>query len=186
MEKNLRHDSSRGTVFTAMKIRVSAQLNSDDCVAARWVALRPRRSLQVLGCCILVLLAAVLAWQIIEFTQGTPFQSGFWWLLGAMAYLGLILALIPLRVRRVFRQQKTLHPPFEMEFSESHFSGSSTHGSFSIPWSDFHKWKAGNKSLLIYQSEAIMHLIPCRAFASEADREAVLRLLETTMGKQKP
>jgi len=74
----------------------------------------------------------------------------------------------------------------EVEFGETRFSAKSANGSFSIEWADLHKWKKGKKCLLIYQSEAIMHLVPLHAFSPGEDRIAVCSLLGEKMGPQKP
>lgn len=167
-------------------MKLYAQLTADDCVAARWLALRPRRSLRIVGYGVIALFILAIAWQLIEFASGSPLQSGFWWMIAAIAYLGLVFfVFMPWRIRRVYRQQKTLQAPFEVEFGDSAFAGQSKHGSFSIAWSDLHKWKLGQKCLLIYQSEAIMHVIPSRAFASSDQRDEAVRLLEAKMGEQK-
>ena len=168
-------------------MKFTVQLTPEDCIAARWVSLRPRPLLRYLGYCVLALMILVFGWQLVDLARGRPVQSELWWIVAAAVYLGFIFfVIVPWRIRKIFRQQKTLKHPFEVEFGESHFSGSSTNGSFTIEWADLHKWKIGKKCLLIYQSEAIMHPIPCRAFASEADRDAVVRLLEAKMGKEKP
>lgn len=168
-------------------MKISARLTPEDCVAARWTAIRPRPLIRYLGYAVLALYCACLIWQAVDVVRGRNLAGEFWWMLGVAAYLGFLLFVVmPWRVRRIYRQQKALQRPFEMEFGDTRFSVTAENGSFSMAWADFHKWKKGAKVLLLYQSEAIMHPIPRRAFSTEADFQSVVRLLEEKLGPEKP
>lgn len=166
-----------------MKYRI--QLSPDDCIAARWVALRPRPSLRLLGYVVLGIIAFVLTSEAFDLARGQPFHGELWWVIGAICYVGfLIFVLEPWRIRRVFKQQKTLQEPFEVEFGDERLAITSTNGHLSVKWTDLHKWKLGKKCILIYQSDAIMHPIPSRVFGNEADRQTAIAFLKSKIGKQ--
>lgn len=59
--------------------------------------------------------------------------------------------LFPRRIRKVFKQQKTLQVPFTAEITETGFRGSSELGNFQMPLKDFHKWIRGKDMILLFR-----------------------------------
>ncbi len=167
-------------------MKLSVQLTVEDYIHARRLSMRPRRWLRIVGYVVLALFTVFIVWVGYEgFVLGKP-QKDFWMIIGLVAYLLVIYyVLIPWRTKRIFRQQKTLHQPIELEFTDTHFFGSSPHGTFKMGWSDFHKWKKDDHSILVYQSAALMHMIPIRAFQSSADIELLVATLRKHLGPEK-
>jgi len=167
-------------------MKFTLTLTVEDCIEARRLSLRPRPTLRFALYVVLALFAGTILWQLVEGVSAGRLDSGFWQLLGIAAYLYAIFFLwMPYRVRKVFRQQKSLQVPTEMELTDTHFIASSANGSFQMPWKDFHKWKKNERMLLVYQSEAILHPIPLRALPDKADQERLFALLRQALGPEK-
>ena len=168
-------------------MKFTLTLTADDYIKARRLAMRPRPALRYIGIAVIVLYVISLVWQLIENLIYGHFSSGFWQMLGLGVYLYAIFFIwMPFRVRKIFKQQKTLQVSSEVEFTDSHFLASSPNGTFQMPWKDFHKWKKNKEMVLIYQSEAIMHMIPFRSFQNPEDVSEVSRILTSNLGKEKP
>ena len=98
-------------------------------------------------------------------------QTGEWVILaaaigGAVGWAWSWYYQLPVRCRRIFRQQKALQRPYTMEFAEAGMKFSSEGTSSSRPWSEFHKWVEGPEQFLLYYSDLMFNLIPKR-FVSE-------------------
>jgi hypothetical protein len=167
-------------------MKISVTLTPEDYIRARRLAMRPRRWLRVIGYMVVVLFAAFFVWHAYDaFVVGGP-QKSFWMLAGLTAYfLTIYFVFSPWRTRRIYRQQKTLQRPVELELTGSHFSGSSPHGTFHMAWADFHKWKKNEHLILVYESSALMRMIPLRAIPSPADIELLVSTLKKHLGAEK-
>ncbi len=167
-------------------MKISVQLSPNDYIRARRLAMRPRPSLCILGYVVLVLFAAFIVWQGREaFVLGKP-QRDLWIIVGITIYvLAIYFVFIPWQTKRIYRQQKTLQQPLELELDEGHFSVSSAHGTFKMAWRDFHKWKKNSHLILVYQSSVLMHMIPLRAFQSRDDCDALVAILKKNLGAEK-
>ena len=167
-------------------MKITVQLTADDYIRAQRLGLRPRPVLKYIGYIILILLACVFARQIYDAVYRGKIDTNFWIVLGGISYFVLLyFVIMPVRMKRLFKQQKALHTPAELEFTDSHFSGSSEHGSFEMKWEEFHKWKKNKYLILIYQSDALMHIIPRRSFDSQTDFETLEAILKKHLGNAK-
>lgn len=167
-------------------MKITFQPQPEDLVAISRLGLRPRPWLIIVGGSLLVLLLAVTVFWTYQWFSTGSIDSGFLWALGAAAYFALIFfVLIPWRARKTYRQQKTLHTPVSVEFTEEAFVAEADNGHSRIAWSDFHKWKASDKVIALYHSDMICNFIPCRAFTDDADRQSALALIERKLGPQK-
>ncbi len=89
-------------------------------------------------------------------------------LFGLLLYLLILLFVVmPLRVRRLFRQQKLLHETYQMEITPAGFTNTSRRGSATYGWSDFHKFRASKNVTLVYQSDVMFHMFPRHCFTDE-------------------
>ncbi|MFA6286892.1 MAG: YcxB family protein [Opitutaceae bacterium] len=157
-----------------------------DYVNARRLALRPRTSIRIALYVLLTLLAAALAGEVWTFLLSGQSPPGMVLLILAPVYFALFyFVFIPFGSRRIFRQQKNLQDPATFAFTDQGMRVDSVRGHMELPWSDFHKWKANDKVLLLYHSSAIFNMIPRRAFATAADFAAFRELVERHLGKQK-
>jgi hypothetical protein len=84
----------------------------------------------------------------------------------------------PNRARKNFAQQKELSLPFEVEFTEAGLNFSNDLGNSTRPWTYFTKWKENEEIMLLYQSNALVTMIPKRLFADPQQIETVQAFLE--------
>ena len=84
----------------------------------------------------------------------------------------------PNRARKNFVKQKELSLPFELEFTEAGMNFSNDLGNSTRPWAYFTKWKENEEIMLLYQSDALVTMIPKRLFADPQQIETVQALLE--------
>lgn len=84
----------------------------------------------------------------------------------------IILAIFPLyryvilpnRIKKIYAQQKELHSPFEIEFTDTAMIFSNEFGNATRPWNHFTKWKENNELILLYHSDVIYNTLPKRIF----------------------
>lgn len=168
----------------SMKFQV--QLTEDDFVASRWLAMRPRFWLQVTGWIVLATLLFGTSVGVNEAVHKRSIPVELWWVIGGIVYVAIwFLVLMPWRLKKIFLQQKSLQRPFELEFTDAHLSVVAENGQVTLVWSDFVKWKKNKKMILLYQSDALAHLIPLRAFSTDGDCRQVEELLKAKLGEQK-
>jgi len=74
---------------------------------------------------------------------------------------------LPRRVKRIFKEQKGLSAPFEIELTEASIKMTNEFGFSETPWSTLFKWKEDEKLFLLYQSSAMFNLLPKRLFPDE-------------------
>ena len=75
----------------------------------------------------------------------------------------------PFMLGRMFKKNKDLSAPFEMELSGECLSVSNPKGRAQIPWNNFLKWAEGREMLLLYRSYVMFQMLPKRLFASASD-----------------
>jgi len=81
--------------------------------------------------------------------------------------------------RRVYRQQKALHRPMTLELgTEGLVSTQENGGRGLLAWADCYRWLESADDFVIYQSEALFHLIPKRIL----DESQVVRVRELLTG----
>jgi hypothetical protein len=86
------------------------------------------------------------------------------------------------RAKKIFAQQKSLQAPLEIWISAAELFLKTEKAESHTPWDDFHKWKANNKTILVYHSDVIFHMFPRRWFASDAEFQSFQDLLSKTIG----
>jgi hypothetical protein len=75
--------------------------------------------------------------------------------------------LLPRRARRIFAQQKALHDPIAIEWSEALITIGSNRGTTTFEWSDFVRSLENHEIILLFQSDAVFNFIPKRALSPE-------------------
>jgi hypothetical protein len=81
------------------------------------------------------------------------------------------------RARRIFRQQKALQRPIEMDWSGDTLKVITETGNNAMPWSDLLKWRENKRMFLPYLSEVMFYIVPKRAFPDEAAIDAFRKML---------
>ena len=157
---------------------IKGTYTADDLVSAQWLHVRPRRSLRVVG----IVLAAVFCLAAVAMFLG-PFASDLpwakWLYLASLAYFPILFAVvIPYRTRRSFRQRKDLHRESSFCASEDgvHVQSGDIQGL--KPWSDYLKWKEGDKAFLLFMSDNMYQVVPKRFFDPESEVGGFRALLE--------
>ncbi len=89
------------------------------------------------------------------------------------------------RVRRLYDQQKGLREQFTADFSVEGVHTRTATGESRQPWDYFHKWISADDMVLLFESDALMQILPRRAFATQADYDALRDLLTRRLGPAK-
>lgn len=155
-----------------MSSTIRAQLDEADYVAAQ----RLHRRLSLWWPLASLVVAALLVDVAVDAyrEQNTPalFMS-----LGALIG-GLVGAFVthyifvPLRARRVFRQQIGMHRPFELSWDSSGLHAKDANGEYRYPWSDIVRWREGQTLFVLNLSDAMFLMVPKRAFPEEQSLQA--------------
>lgn len=96
--------------------------------------------------------------------------------------LGLRAIRLPFRARKAYGQQESAHLSYQMEITEAEFISSSAIGNARIPWKTLHKWKANDRTILVYHSDSMFQMLPRRFFASDEDYAALQATLTREIG----
>lgn len=84
---------------------------------------------------------------------------------------------------RVYAQQKPLHEEQDLSFDDAAILWKSASGTFKLKWRDVHKHKENAHMILVYQSQALMHIVPKRAFPDADLLNEFLVLLRSRGGQ---
>jgi hypothetical protein len=165
-------------------MKIHCQLTPNDYIKAQFLHMRPRPVFGWIGILILVAMLATCILQLIFPISGKMTWSPFV-LLGVLAYFAFVYGVfLPLRAKRIFRQQKALHEPYEVELTDEALSSMSAYGDFKMEWSAFHKYKTSKNLILVYQSDAIFHMFPRRWF-TESQFTEFHAILKKQLGRPK-
>lgn len=165
-------------------MKLAGQVTEKDYVASQWLHLRPRPIFKILLTLLLVLLMWVMGIAIHQWLNGKGWEPAVGWVFGGILYFALILGVVrPYKFRKIYRESKLLHDPFEWEFSDQGLVCKSVKGEARLSWDDFLKWREGKDLILLYQNRALMNILPKRGFESPESLEATLTLIRKKMGK---
>ena len=104
-------------------------------------------------------------------------------LVGSLAYLAIhFLVLLPRRMDQLYQQQKLLHEPAAVEINEHAFIAKTRYTEAMLPWTLFRKWKASPEMILLYQSDAMYHILARRWFESQGDFDRLQVILGRHLG----
>lgn len=79
-----------------------------------------------------------------------------------------VFVLRPLLARRQIRTNKLLHDPRSGTADENGLTSSTSHGTVTIAWSDYHRASIAPDFVLLYLSTAMYHLVPRSFFDTDA------------------
>jgi YcxB-like protein len=68
------------------------------------------------------------------------------------------------KAKRLFRQQKGLHRPYDLSWTTEAITLTAEHGTSRIQWPDFHKRRETDDQFLLFLSDANFLMVPKRAF----------------------
>ncbi len=167
-------------------ITLQCKLKPEDYIKANYLHIRPSPWLKYLSIAFLSLCIVILVASVSSLDSFTSVLSA----LAPILFFGLIYAfilfiLIPWNARRIFSQQKMLQAEYEVAISPEMFEVTSENGTMRIRLSDFYKYKVGKDLVLLYQSQALFHMVPRRFFSSDEDFKTFLSYLEANLGNPK-
>ena len=79
--------------------------------------------------------------------------------------------LIPMKLKKLYAQQKVFQQPIEVELLPEGISFAHAHGSGVMPWGHIHKWVESKDLFLVYHSDALYNVIPKRYFQPPASAD---------------
>jgi hypothetical protein len=169
--------------------RVTFNLSADDYLAANrdWFAKTVRQPRTLVRIAILVVFCACAGLVINWLERGGALEavvSG-----GGFALLGLVTALLcylagylalPLRTRRIYRQQKNLGEQWSYSWSDEGLEFTSPTSTSRIAWPDMWRWSMGPRAFLFLVNEQGFFPVPFRVLSDE--QAADLRALASAHG----
>lgn len=163
-----------------MKYRITAP----DFVAAHRLAAGARP--WYIGACVLILALIVTC-----LLPASKVQDGLDWLASGITMallLGITLYQLTIGQKRsllkIYEQQASLHEELYMTLDETAVHWTSASGSFSLKWKDVYRFKENDRIILIYQSQALTHIVCRSAFTDAAQLDAFRTLLGSAGGHQ--
>jgi Ca2+/Na+ antiporter len=151
-------------------IQIKGQYTLDDLKKAQ--QLHARQTAASYGTRIFLVLLAVLFYISLIFLV---LLGRLHWLY-LLAPLALLLVFLlfqyvykPFMLGRMFKKNKDLSAPFEMQLSDEGLSVSNPKGRALIPWNNFQKWAEDKDMVLLYRSYIMFQMLPKRLFATESD-----------------
>ncbi|MGB7537568.1 MAG: YcxB family protein [Anaerolineales bacterium] len=80
----------------------------------------------------------------------------------------IILYVIPPRtIKKLFHQYKNISGSHEYRFTENSVGSNDERGESTIPWGKYVKWLEDDKVLVLFQTDAMINLIPKRCLSRE-------------------
>jgi hypothetical protein len=86
------------------------------------------------------------------------------------------------KIRRIYRQQKSLHEPITLTLGEDELTWTAPSGSSRIRWSDLYRWKGNDSLTILYESQAVMRVIPHECLSSDEIHLLKRKLLNVRKG----
>jgi hypothetical protein len=155
-------------------------LSARDVLAAQWLHIKPRPTYTVVG---IVLLAAAVWALWFSFSIPDLYGNG-WLLIGSLAFIAALGLWLPYSTVRTYRQRRGMQRQLRMVPSDAGLLAENETGQATVPWSDFLKWKEGNRAFLLYVSDDMFHVVPRHFFQSETDVAAFRDILAAKVGKR--
>ena len=96
------------------------------------------------------------------------------------ALLGLLLILLiclstyftfPRRTRRLYRQHKAHQQEWTYRWSQAGLGIETANGRTSYPWADFHRWRDGRTSMLLFLNDQMFFYLPRRLLDDASVRD---------------
>jgi hypothetical protein len=157
------------TVTDSTNRSITFQLEPDDYVAANRLHTRMiwRRPLSLASFAFLIVAYAAFLYISWRAPPDTPMVIFISFVVScAIVFPPLsYLLYLPYKTRKVFREQKNLHYPMTMSWSEAGFKVENQQGSAVTPWQDFFKWGEDSGILLLYHSSRLFYMLPKRVLS---------------------
>lgn len=102
----------------------------------------------------------------------------------ALLYYALYYVWLPYSAKKIYKQQRTMQEPFEVELNDVEIIETNSLGTSRLRWTDFHKYKLGRDMVLVYQSDPLFQIFPKRWF-SEDEYRKFRQILKGALGEPK-
>lgn len=89
---------------------------------------------------------------------------------------------LPWRVRRLYQQQRSIQEPFSVEFEDQGLRFRNSNGEGLLPWRHLHRWRESKSAFVLYESDALIHILPKRHFESPMSAARFREMLEREAG----
>jgi hypothetical protein len=164
-------------------MKLFCQIEAKDYVEAQFIHMRPRPVFKWLGIAILILSLAMGILTALSPREGAAFFVPYI-LIALPAYFIFLRLILPIKAKKIYRQQRSLQAPFETEISGEGIQNSSEHGTSVLPWEDVHKYKIGKNLVLVYHSDVLFLMMPRRCFSGTQFHQ-FLDMLRNRVGEPK-
>jgi hypothetical protein len=146
---------------------IHCQITEEDYIRAQYLHVRPRPVFLAAGVLMVVAALTIIVLKLFVYPS-TMSQPAPYVLFAVLVYLALrFFVIMPMSAKRIYREQKTLHDPYEVEITEETIRFASRHGGSSAAWRQLHKYKVGKDFILLYPSRETFHMFPRRWFSDE-------------------
>jgi hypothetical protein len=98
-----------------------------------------------------------------------------YWIFFITVVFGAVYLRLPRQSRTVYVQQKSLHGPSTVEWSDIGITFKSERGQSSFAWDDFTRIEVGDDVVVLRQSDALSNFIPRRALSAEQVKDIARR-----------
>lgn len=153
---------------------VTFQPTPEDLIAAARLnyraTLRSRRViLPLIGGCVVI---GLIGWSVADPVGLGPapvlaaIGAGYW----AVVFGSILLVSylrIPPRMRRNFVQQRALHDPITVSWSDEGIAITAERGHLTLAWTDFVRIVKGRDAIVLRQSDLLMNFVPTRVLSTE-------------------
>jgi len=158
-------------------IKVEGKITEKEFTTAQWLHQKPRPVFAVLGILLVIILLGVL-WLMFFGSFSHQAGSTRWLLLVFTVYIVMhCMIILPVRWKRIYRQQQSLQRPYSLEITDQGISSQSENVQGTNDWSDYVRWKEGYGVFLLYWSDNLFQVIPVRFFSGEEEIEEFRNIL---------
>jgi len=148
-------------------IRVGGIITEKEHATAQRLHQKPRPAFAWAGVLLLIVALGVL-WLAFFGSHSHKAGAAPWAILGFLIYLLLHWTVVlPMKWRRIYKQQQSLHRSFSLEITDDGISAQSDNLQGDTPWSDYVRWKEGDGVFLLYWSDVLFQIIPFRFFGDD-------------------
>jgi hypothetical protein len=167
-------------------MKLNIQLTEEDYIKANYLNLRSKRIVMWAGFLVVAFLAITMVTSIFRAYAYHEDPTCAYIMAGAFILIVFFFKVrFPQRLRHIFRQQKSLHSPHSVEFTDAGIVSTRVEGETKHGWDYYRKWNEGKTLFLLFQSEVLMNMIPKRCFTSPEEMAEFRELLTKKIGAAK-
>ena len=143
-------------------IEIKGQYTLNDYQQAQRLNARAGKGRNLLIAVLYLIAACQLAFMLAFFIPSREWSAVVGLALLGVLYLLFFYGYVPLRVKRIFYQQKELQLPFCLEIDENGLDVRNELGHSHRPWKGYTSWREDEHLLLLYLAEGSFQMLPKR------------------------